>query len=151
MIAYISGHLKISEQEFAEHYEPKIQEAAKRGDSFIVCDARGVDTMAQKYLDEIGVEDVTAYHMFDKPRNNTYHFPTKGGYKSDDERDAACTYASDYDIAWVRPGRETLGTEKNLQRRKDKSKGRSIGYWDLDPRDQWAEDKRLGILYWGGN
>ena len=34
---------------------------------------------------------------------------------------------------------------------KEKAKGRSPGYWDMDPRDQWAEDKRLGILDWDGN
>jgi len=34
---------------------------------------------------------------------------------------------------------------------KEKAKGRSAGYWDMDPRDQWAEDKRLGILDWDGN
>ncbi len=150
-IAYISGHLKLSEQEFAEHYEPKIQEAAKRGDSFIVCDARGADTMAQKYLYEIGVENVTVYHMFDKPRNNKYHFPTKGGFKSDEDRDKAATYASDYDIAWVRPGREESGTAKNLYRRKEKDKGRTSTYWDMSPQEQWDEDKRLGILDWDGN
>lgn len=116
--AYISGHLKLSAAEFEEHYVPKIQEAAKRGDSFVVCDARGADTMAQEYFYQIGVENVTVYHMFDKPRNNKYHFPTKGGYKTDDERDAACTATSDYDIAWVRPGREESGTAKNLHRRK---------------------------------
>ena len=34
---------------------------------------------------------------------------------------------------------------------KEKAKGRSSDYWDMDPRDQWAEDKRLGILDWDGN
>jgi Fe-S-cluster containining protein len=34
---------------------------------------------------------------------------------------------------------------------KEKEKGRTSGYWDMDPRDQWAEDKRLGILDWDGN
>ena len=34
---------------------------------------------------------------------------------------------------------------------KEKAKGRSPDYWDMEPRDQWAEDKRLGILDWDGN
>lgn len=34
---------------------------------------------------------------------------------------------------------------------KEKARGRSPGYWEMDPRDQWAEDKRLGILDWDGN
>lgn len=33
---------------------------------------------------------------------------------------------------------------------KEKAKGRSPDYWQLDPRDQWAEDRRLGILDWDG-
>ena len=34
---------------------------------------------------------------------------------------------------------------------KEKTKGRSTDYWDMNPRDQWDEDKRLGILDWDGN
>lgn len=34
---------------------------------------------------------------------------------------------------------------------KEKAKGRSAGYWDMSSEDQWAEDKRLGILDWDGN
>lgn len=34
---------------------------------------------------------------------------------------------------------------------KEKSKGRSAGYHSMNARDQWAEDKRLGILDWDGN
>lgn len=34
---------------------------------------------------------------------------------------------------------------------KERDKGRSEGYWDMSPEDQWAEDKRLGILDWDGN
>lgn len=55
--------------------------------------------------------------MFDKPRFNL-GFKTSGGYKNDEERDAAMTKNSNYDIAWVRPGKEKSGTAKNLERRK---------------------------------
>lgn len=34
---------------------------------------------------------------------------------------------------------------------KEKAKGRSEGYHDMDARAQWDEDKRLGILDWDGN
>lgn len=34
---------------------------------------------------------------------------------------------------------------------KERAKGRSEGYWDMDARAQWDEDKRLGILDWDGN
>ena len=134
MIAYISGHLKITKEEFAEHYFQKIKDAVKRGDEFVLCDARGVDSMAQLLLAESFSDPSTApvrvYHMLDKPRNNV-GFKTVGGFNSDEERDKACTYASDYDIAWVRPGREKSGTANNVYRRKEKNKGQrwDIGIW----------------------
>lgn len=129
MIAFISGHLDLTDQEFEEHYLPKIGEALKNGHSFVVGDAKGADTIAQKYFNtifrvyrvkgEINCElaPVTVYHMFKSPRNNAGGFKIIGGFQSDDERDAAMTAASDYDIAWVRPGREKSGTAKNLARR----------------------------------
>lgn len=127
MIAFISGHLDLTKEEFEEHYIPVIGEAIRNGDTFIVGDARGTDIMAQDYIatllglyeeGSIGVNTVTVYHMFTKPRNcATMHYSLVGGFKSDDERDAAMTNASDYDIAWIRPGREKSGTAKNIARR----------------------------------
>ncbi len=115
--AFVSGHLTITEDEFYDYYGTPITAALANNHKFVVGDARGLDSIVQKYLFEVGVKDVTVYHMFDKPRNNKYNFPTIGGFKSDEERDAAMTAASDYDIAWVRPGRENSGTAKNLMRR----------------------------------
>jgi hypothetical protein len=125
--AFISGHLKLTEDEFDTHYLPLIQKAIDDGHGFVIGDARGVDAMAQKYLKEIykpysqtlGTDEgepVRVFHMFDTPRNNA-GFKTVGGFTSDDERDAAMTAASDYDIAWVRPGKENSGTAKNIARR----------------------------------
>lgn len=34
--------------------------------------------------------------------------------------------------------------------KKERQKGRSEKYYNLSPREQWAEDKRLGILDWDG-
>ncbi len=51
-----------------------------------------------------------------RPRNNA-GFPTLGGFASDADRDAAMTAASRSDAAWVRPGREKSGTQKNIDRR----------------------------------
>jgi hypothetical protein len=113
----ISGHLDLTPQEFETHYKPLIDEAIAKGCSFIVGDARGTDALAQAYLASHDAE-VTVYHMFESPRNNKGNFPVQGGYLSDDERDAAMTAASDFDIAWVRPGRENSGTARNLARRK---------------------------------
>jgi hypothetical protein len=47
-------------------------------------------------------------------------WPLVGGFKDDEERDAAMTAASDDDIAWVRPSgskRHGSGTRRNLERR----------------------------------
>lgn len=33
----------------------------------------------------------------------------------------------------------------------EKAKGRSSNYWQMSAEDQWAEDKRLGILDWDGS
>ena len=121
MTAYISGHLKINTLEFLEHYVSKINEALRNNHKFVVGDAEGVDTIAQKYLYDLfdnSQIDVTVFHMFTKPRNNAGNFKTVGGFTTNEDRDAAMTAASDYDIAWVRPGKEKSGTAKNLKRRK---------------------------------
>lgn len=132
MIAYISGHLDLTEQEFLDHYLPLIQKTLEERGTFVVGDARGADVMAQRYIVEFFKTYVSlvpncdypmiVYHMFDSPRNNMGNFRTKGGYTSDEDRDGAMTHVSDYDIAWVRPGREKSGTAKNLERRKGKLK-----------------------------
>ena len=116
MIAFISGHLDLTESEFKEHYVPLIDQAVDQGHRFVVGDARGTDAMAQMYLKYS--PHTTVYHMFESPRNNVGDFQTVGGFKTDAERDVAMTAASDYDIAWVREGRENSGTAKNIKRRK---------------------------------
>ena len=119
MIAYISGHLDLTEDEFNTHYKDWIDRAILIGDSFVIGDAKGADWLAQNYLAKnyISLDRVKIYHMFTKPRHHTVWW-LLGGFKSDEERDAAMTSISDYDIAWVRPGRENSGTAKNLDRRK---------------------------------
>jgi len=113
---FISGHLDLTRAEFAEHYEPAIKKAWGTGGDFVVGDAQGADLLAQGSLKDL-CADVVVYHMFTEPRNCKGH-PTKGGFKTDDERDAAMTAASQRDIAWVRPGRERSGTARNIARRK---------------------------------
>jgi hypothetical protein len=115
-VNYISGHLDLTPAEFETYYRPAIDAALARGESFVVGDARGTDSMAQRYL--LGkTTAVVVYHMFAGPRNNA-GFTTVGGFDSDETRDARMTADSDRDIAWVRPGREKSGTQKNLDRRK---------------------------------
>lgn len=112
---FVSGHLNLTEAEFQQHYQPALDYALANGDAFVVGDARGADAMAQTYLHG-KTEAVTVYHMFLSPRYNP-GFKTIGGFKTDDSRDTQMTQDSDGDIAWVRPGRENSGTQKNLNRR----------------------------------
>jgi hypothetical protein len=115
-IAFVSGHLDLTQEEFAAHYIPKIQSVIARGGHFVVGDARGADLLFQQYAAKNSL-NVIVHHMFQSPRNNAGYFPTKGGFQSDEARDTAMTNSSTEDIAWVRPGREKSGTAKNLSRR----------------------------------
>lgn len=119
--AFISGHRDVTEEEFQEHYAVKISSAYFSGQNFVVGDYYGVDIMAQKLLHNLwaGPDRVTVYHMFDEPRNivDEYRVNRVYGFKTDTERDAAMTVASDYDIAWVRVGKYNSGTAQNIIRR----------------------------------
>ena len=56
--------------------------------------------------------------MFDSPRNkNEKVVKLKGGFKNDEERDAAMTAASSEDIAFVRDNNKISGTASNILRR----------------------------------
>lgn len=120
---FISGHRDITEEEFEINYKLAIDYALYENPNakFVVGDYCGVDIMAQNYLmDSLLLEPnrVTVYHMFDSPRNkNEKIVKTKGGFTSDEERDAAMTMASSKDIAFVRDHTKISGTGSNLLRR----------------------------------
>ncbi len=119
MICFISGHLDLSEQEFSEHYAQPVLEAIQKGAEFVIGDCRGCDTIAQQFLHDQHVTNVTIYHMFDQPRNNRGHWKTIGGFRFDAERDAGMTRASNCDILWVRSREEQqyrLGSKFNPKR-----------------------------------
>jgi len=113
---YISGHLNLTVDEFETHYVPRLESALREKARFVVGDAKGADVMAQRFLKDHEAS-VTVYHMKGAPRYNA-GFPTRGGFSDDETRDVAMTEASQADIAWVRPGRESSGTARNLARRK---------------------------------
>lgn len=90
------------------------------GARFVVAECEGADRMAQDYLLACGVAPIgiTVYHMLKSPRylaNESIR--TVGGFTSDTERDEAMTRNSDYDIAFIRKGKETSGTAQNILRR----------------------------------
>lgn len=121
MIYFISGHRDLTEEEFKKYYIPKINKALfdDKYARFIMGDYQGADIMAQEYLVSLNeYNNITVYHMFDKPRNlASDHIKTKGGYKDDIDRDSAMTRDSDFDIAFVREGKVNSGTEQNIMRR----------------------------------
>lgn len=119
MIGFIFGHGDITKEEFDLHYIPYINKGISLNHTFIVCDYKGADTMAQEYLNFIQYNKVIIYHMFEKPRvQSNILWETKGGFISDDERDSKCTLESNYDIAYLKINREKSGTAKNINRRK---------------------------------
>jgi hypothetical protein len=117
LIYFISGHGDVTDAEFHEHYVPAIKKALAEGAEFVVGDFRGVDKTAQCFLKLARPEPkVTVFHMFERPR---YHigWPTVGGFKTDEDRDAAMTAGSHRDIAWLRNPEYDTGTRRNLERR----------------------------------
>jgi len=141
---FVSGHLDLTKQEFEMNYALSLRCALNAGGRFVVGDAAGCDYMAQRWLASNGAS-YAVYHMLERPRHCfgtgfgshdartrenaevPAHLTVVGGFKSDEERDAAMTMASDADIAWVRPGRENSGTARNLARRRPLTIQRAIG------------------------
>lgn len=120
---FISGHRSITELEFEVNYKPTIDYVLSQNPAakFVIGDFDGVDIMAQNYLlDVLGIEPerVTVYHMLEAPRNkNAKVINFVGGFKNDEERDAAMTKASCEDIAFVRDHTKISGTGSNILRR----------------------------------
>lgn len=141
---FVSGHLDLSEAEFAQHYVPQLtQYASEPQTQFIVGTARGADSMALHWLLDNGAH-ITVCHKsaavhpawsaeFESCTARIHAIV--GGFDTDEARDTYMTAHSDADIAWVRPmtpeiearlkaelgkrykpGRVS-GTQKNLDRR----------------------------------
>jgi len=60
---------------------------------------------------------------------------------------------SEFYLPWADKMIKKLKKKKQPRRinEKEREKGRSADYWQMDVHDQWEEDKRLGILDWDGN
>lgn len=52
---------------------------------------------------------------------------------------------------WIKASLPEQAPAKRELTPQEKAKGRSAGYWEMSAEDQWAEDKRLGILDWDGS
>jgi hypothetical protein len=118
-VAFVSGHRDLTAAEFDQHYRPQLDKAIAAGHHFVVGDAPGADAMVQTWLaGRVSSDQVTVYHAGRRPRHHSAGFAVRGGYANQSAKDAAMTAASDYDIAWVRPGKESSGTSRNLVRRR---------------------------------
>ena len=122
---FVSGHRDLTRQEFEEHYVPLIQKVIIDDNcaQFIVGDWEGCDLLfiqymiRHRYINYIHlyyVHSVRLYEYFSPHELYSIIDVPKNTY---DECDEAMTRDSDFDIAWIRPGKEDSHTAKNIKRR----------------------------------
>lgn len=120
MIYFVSGHRDLTKEEFEEHYVPLIQKVMTEDQlaEFVVGNWEGCDEMFLTYMRKINPEAwITIYCCSDsriKTYNNVYIYNIFNNY---DECDASMTENSDFDIAWIRQGKEDSHTANNIKRR----------------------------------
>ena len=139
-IAFCSGHVNLTSQEFEQHYQPDLEDAIIKGHHFVVGSSPGADTMALDFLINrlMGSSRINVYLFERSPKRDkecreryaSLGIPFQFGFNSYTSRDAQMTKDSTYDIAWVRPLAESQkllgsdfdpkkisGTQRNLDRR----------------------------------
>ena len=118
---FVSGHRDLTAEEFDRHYVYQLGCVLAEDPyaEFVVGDWEGCDTMFVKYMEEYYTD--VRIHIFyvGSPRIkegefNEYCFHECTSY---DDCDATMTRHSNFDITWVRPGREDSHTAKNIKRR----------------------------------
>lgn len=127
MTYFISGHRDLTQEEFNIHYVPLIEKIITNdiNTEFVVGDWEGCDTMFINYmLEQVDYPPITIYHVEKNPRiiyegesvlNAEEIYNIK--LRTYDECDARMTSDSDFDVAWIRPGREDSHTAMNIKRR----------------------------------
>lgn len=126
MTYFVSGHRDLTQEEFNEHYIPLIDKVIKEDvwAEFVVGDWEGCDTMfIEHLLTNPNYPDIIVVCVKD-PRikpfgEDLFHYcrTYSKSCNTYDECDEWMTYNSDFDIAWIRPGREDSHTAKNIKRR----------------------------------
>ena len=133
MKIYIFGNGNIKYSDFEEFYLNPIKRAVNTAEAeFLLCDFRGVDTLAMEYLKSES-KNVSIFHIGEKPRYLPDRYRTKvnqwkiiGGFEDDQSRDHhainLCTHfiATDFNSNEKR----TSGTQKNIERCQELSKVR---------------------------
>ena len=122
MIYFVSGHRNLTEKEFIDNYALKIENIMREDSSasFVVGDWEGCDTMFLNFIKHTYYfQPRICIYYVDKPRIDLeglqdINLLNKRTY---DECDASMTRDSDFDIAWIRPGRGDSHTALNIKRR----------------------------------
>ena len=109
MHLYVFGNGNLVFSDFLKYYYEPLSTLAHDSDvHFLVCDFRGVDTMAMECLKSL-TPNVHVYHVGDRPRYLPDTYQTRvsqwqlvGGFVEDADRDAAaisvCTHFLAYDF-----------------------------------------------------
>ena len=122
---FISGHRNLTKEDFLNHYAEKLIQIESKYQFLSRIKEEDIITpyyiMAQEYLIEtlkVDPNRIKVYHMGDKPMNIASDgIKRVGGFKTDNERDAAMTYDSDEDIAFIYDETKWSGTRQNILRR----------------------------------
>lgn len=121
-VVFVCGNGHILFRDFADTYGRVLLECTINGDTILVGDYVGVDTLTMEWLKLY--PNVQLYHMYDKPRYIPSRYMTRvslwqvrGGYETDALRDMAmidkCTHYLAYDIC-IDKNRKS-GTLKNIE------------------------------------
>ena len=126
MTYFISGHRDLTPEEFSKHYALWIRYVMNEDPyaDFVIGDCEGCDTMALEYILSqpdygyislycVGSPNIRPFGEHPENFERVFVYPCK----SYDDCDSTMTLVSDFDIAWVRAGKEDSYTVKNIKRR----------------------------------
>ena len=125
MIYFVSGHRDLTQEEFNIYYIPQIKKVITQDitASFVVGDWEGCDSMFLRYMiDNRYINYIHLYYVGESKLYNNLELGENYAIrlipkKCYDECDASMTKDSDFDIAWIRPGRGDSHTALNIKRR----------------------------------
>lgn len=127
MVYFISGHRDLTQEEFETHYIPLISTVMDEDPNadFVVGDHEGCDRMALEFiLSQPTYEFVSIYYvdtlntkLFGSEDPTSFERVYTYNCASYDKCDQTMTLVSDFDIAWIRPGKENSYTANNIKRR----------------------------------
>ena len=118
---FVSGHRDLTQEEFDRHYVYLLDRVLADDPyaEFVVGDWEGCDSIFVKYMEEYYTDAlIHIFYVYESriPEGefNEYRFHECNNY---DDCDETMTRHSNFDIVWIRPGREDSHTAKNIKRR----------------------------------